>query len=118
MIYEEPGETPGTKRTITEGGLPALVGSDLELAREIRARILIEADDVLTRLRSDEIITAAQVDTDITSPRQVTGNQVHSAEIALNRLRNEMQSAWWIAQSDRSAGDILAESMKAATGHP
>jgi hypothetical protein len=120
MIYEEPGETPGTKRAITEGGLPPLIGADAELAqaREIRRRILVEADDVLTRLRSDEIITEAQVDTDIVSPRQVTVDQVHSAEYALNRLRNETQAVWWIAQSGRSAGDILAESMKAAANQP
>ena len=105
-------ETAGTKRSITEGGLPELVGSGADAAREIRTSILIDADDVMSRLRSDEIITEAQVDTDITSPRQVNPGQVHSAEAALNRLRGNTDAAWWLAQEGRTAGEIIAEMMQ------
>ena len=120
MIYEEPGETPGTKRTITHGGLPELRGAEAAMARaeEIRTRILVEADDVLTRLRSDEIMTEAQKDTDIVSPRQVSKEQVHSAEIALNKLRNQADADWWLTQAERSAGEILGEAMTAAATQP
>src|SRR4051794_34725006 len=88
-------ETDGNKRMITEGGLPELNGSpdDVEAARDVRSRILVDADDILTRLRSDETITDAQKDTAIVSPRQVTAQQVHSAEIALNRLRSQADAA-------------------------
>ena len=109
-------ETAGTKRSITEGGLPELVGSGADAAREIRTSILIDADDVMSRLRSDEIITEAQSDTDITSPRQVSPSQVHAAEAALNRLRGNTDAAWWLAQEARSAGDIIAEMMLEPTG--
>jgi len=113
MLFEPSEETPGTKRVITEGGLPELTGEAAERAsaREIRRRILIEGDDVLTRLRSDEIITEAQVDTAIVSPRQVDSGQVHAAEAALNRLRNVTDAAWWNARKSHAAGEILAEMM-------
>lgn len=106
-------ETEGTKRTITEAALPELTGSasDVAAALEIRSRILMEGDDVLTRLRSDEIITEAQKDTAIVSPRQVTSEQVHAAQAALNRLRGNADAAWWMAQAERSAGEILGEMM-------
>jgi hypothetical protein len=120
MIFEPVGESAGTKRAASEIGVPDLVGSDADVsqAEAIRSRILIEADDVLTRLRSDEIITEAQVDTDIVSPRQVTDQQVHAAEVALNRLRHKSEAAWWIAQQDASAGDILSELMLHPETHP
>ncbi len=113
MLFEPNEETPGTKRTITVGGLPELSGPDTDLASalEIRTRILVEGDDVLTRLRSDEIITEAQVDTAIVSPRQVNSEQVHAAEAALNRLRGITDAAWWSARKSRTAGEILADMM-------
>jgi len=119
MIYEEPGDTPGTKRTISQGGLPTLIGPQPDIARaqDIRTRILVEADDVLTRLRSDEIITDAQKDTAIVSPRQVNADQVRAAEIALNKVRGETDANWWILQANRSAGEILGELMT-GTGQP
>ena len=115
MLFEASDETPGTKRTMTEGGLPELNGDPAILANaaDIRTRILIEADDVLTRLRSDEIITEAQQDTAIVSPRQVTSEQVHAAEAALNRLRHETAAAWWAEQSSRTAGELLTTLMSA-----
>ena len=120
MLFEPSDETPGTKRAITEGGLPELSGAAAELAsaREIRTRILIEADDVLTRLRSDEIITEAQKDTAIVSPRQVNSDQVRAAEVALNRLRNHTDGGWWVAQASRSAGEILTEMMTNPAAQP
>jgi len=120
MIYEEPGETPGTKRVITEGGIPELMGTPEHKAKagEIRTRILVEADDVLTRLRSDQIITDAQKDTAIVSPRQVTSDQVVSAETALNRLRNQDSAEWWLAQDGKRAGEILADLMNEALRQP
>ncbi len=120
MIFESAGETPGTKRAITEGGLPHLTGSEHDVVRahEIRTRILIEADDVLTRLRSDEILTEAQLDTNITAPRTVEATQVHAAEAALNRLRGQPDAAWWVGQGSRSAGDILSEMMLNLDGQP
>ena len=119
MINEELRETAGTKQTITSAGLPAITGAETDFARaeEIRSRILLDADDVLSRLRSDQIITDAQQDTDIVSPRQVTKEQVHSAEIALNKLRGQADAGWWAAQSDRSAGEILGDLMAAAADH-
>jgi len=118
MLFEAVDETPGTKRTMTEGGLPDLVGiqSDIEQARTIRTEILTYADDVLTRLRSDEIITDAEKDTDIVSPRHVSSAQVHAAEAALNRLRSRSDASWWIGQSGRSAGEILSEMMAEGAG--
>src|SRR5436309_2736255 len=106
-------ETEGTKRTITAGGLPELSGdgADLAAALEVRTRILMEADDVLTRLRSDEILTEAERDTAIVSPRHVSDAQVHAAEAALNRLRARTDAAWWAAQSGRTAAEILGEMM-------
>ena len=109
MLFEAVDETDGTKRTITEGGLPPLTGSsaDLGTGSETRTRILVEADDILTRLRSDETITEAQQDTAIVSPRQVSREQVHAAEAALNRLRGNTDAAWWTAQASRSAAELL-----------
>ena len=120
MLFEALDETPGTKKTITEGGLPALVGAETEIgqAREVRSRILVEADDVLTRLRSDEIITEAQSDTAIVSPRQVSSDQVHAAEVALNRLRGQTDAAWWVANSGRTAGELLETLMISGSGQP
>lgn len=114
MLFEAVDETEGTKRTITAGGLPDLQGEigDRDRAAEIRTRILVEADDVLTRLRSDEILTEAQSDTAIVSPRQVNPAQVHAAETALNHVRRQADAAWWIAQSDRSAAEIIAALME------
>ena len=109
-------ETPAAKRVITEGGLPELVGSNVDAAKETRTQILIEADDVLTRLRSDEIITEAQADTDIVSPRQVSTGQVHAAEAALNRLRGNTDADWWLRQAGRGAGEILAAMMQEPAG--
>ena len=120
MIYEEFGETPGTKRTIAEGGLPKLDGTpeQNEQAEEIRTRLLVQSDEILSRLRSDQIMTEAQKDTAVISPRQVTSEQVHSAEVALNKLRNQTDAAWWLAQSDASASTLLADLMNAAVNHP
>ncbi len=67
-------------------------------------------------LCTDEIITEAQSDTDITSPRQVSPGHVHAAEAALNRLRGNTAAAWWLAQKARSAGEIIAEMMLEAKG--
>ncbi|HLJ55412.1 MAG TPA: hypothetical protein VKT77_10260 [Chthonomonadaceae bacterium] len=122
MLIETSDETPGTKEMIAEGGLPALTGSDadLPLAHEIRTRILVEADDVLTRLRSDAVITDAQTDTAIVSPRQVTPDQVHAAQAALGRLRGVTDADWWLAQRNRSASELLEEMMEepGAAGQP
>jgi hypothetical protein len=120
MLFEAVDETEGTKRTVTAGGLPELEGeiADRDRAAEIRNRILVEADDVLTRLRSDEIITEAQTDTAIVSPRQVNPAQVHAAEAALNRLRRHTDAAWWIAHADRSAADLLAVLMADPQSNP
>jgi hypothetical protein len=112
-IYQAPGESPATRRAVAEIGLPELsgAGDQVKRAEAVRARLLVDADDVMTRLRSDEIITEAQVDTAIVSPRQVSDDQVHAAEAALNRLRRVQDAAWWIEHGSRSAGDILAEFM-------
>lgn len=118
-MFDEPiEETPGNKRAIATVGLPPLSGTTTDVARanEIRTRILIEADDVLTRLRSDETITEAQLDTDIVSPRQVNTEQVHAAEVALNRLRSQTDAGWWLKQADATAGSLIGELM--AGGEP
>lgn len=113
MLFESTGESPGTQRAMTQAGLPELTGHPSELSRAdtIRTRILMEADDVMTRLRSDEIITEAQSDTYIVSPRQVTEGQVHAAEMALNRLRHEPNAAWWLTQELATAEQLLIQLM-------
>lgn len=118
MIYEEPGETPATKRAAAEIGLPGLNGTpeQIEQADEIRTRLLVEADDAMGLLRSDQIMTEAQKDTDVVSPRQVTIEQVRSAEVALNKLRNKTDAAWWLAQKNASAGTLLTDLMNEAAG--
>ncbi len=115
MIFEESeGETAGFKRQITHGGLQELKGSPEEIARaeEIRTRLLVEADDILTQLRSNPVLTASQVDTAIVAPEQVSEPQVNTTEAGLNRLRNRNDAAWWITNGARGARQLLDEALR------
>ena len=120
MLFESTGESPETQRAMTEAGLPELTGQSSEVSRahDIRTKILMEADDVLSRLRSDEIITESQSDTDIVSPRQVTDDQVHAAQMALNRIRHQSEAAWWIAHENETAAQILTRLMASPFDQP
>jgi hypothetical protein len=120
MLFESTGESPGTQRAMTQAGLPELTGepADVSRADAIRTRILMEADDVLTRLRSDEILTEAQSDTDITSPRQVSEDQVHAAQVALNKIRHQADAAWWISHEESTAEQLLSHLMTHPADQP
>ena len=117
MIFEEhPDETPGTKRDLAQGGLPTLTGTEAEIAQAdpIRTAILVEADDILTELRSNETLTEAQADTAVHAPEQVTPWQVKEAKVALNRLRNQAEASWWIAHRSDGARALLEEFIRSA----
>lgn len=115
-MFDRAEETPGAKRTVTHAGLPPLSGAAelAQQAEEIRMRILVEADDVLSRLRSDATQTVSEADTGPLTERHVTHDQVVSAQRALAHLRAETSSAWWIANESSSAGELLSNLMIAA----
>jgi len=120
MLFESTGESQGTQRAMTQAGLPELTGQPDEVGRAqaIRTRILMEADDVMTRLRSDEVITEAQSDTGIKAPRQVSEDQVHAAEMALNKVRHQTDAAWWIGHEGATAEQLLSRLMTNPTDQP
>ena len=109
---EEDG-TPQTQRAIraiTEAGLPPLRGGeeDIAAAHEIRLAKLIAADDILTQLRSDEQETELGHMAGAQPQAPVSKNEVRQEQIALNRLRHQDDAAWWLAQRDRTAQELLA----------
>ena len=106
-------QTPRSERSIravAEVGLPELTGSeqDVEAARETRARLLVEADDLLTEMRTNHILTEEQKDTAITVAQPITHAQVVQAQIALDRLRHKMEASWWLAHKNDGAAALLA----------
>lgn len=110
MIFEESeGETAGFKRQITHGGLPELKGSPEEITRaeEIRTRLLVEADDILTALRANLVMTESQVDTAVQPSEHVSEPQVVTAQAGLSRLRSRDEAAWWIQNAPQGARQLL-----------
>lgn len=106
-------ETNGTtegERSIEEivsgAELPELGGAPMEVraAAEIRKRILNEADDVLSAVRENEILSNQNRD-----PALLGGMAIVEAERALQRLRRQSSAAWWLAQERRSAQDVLVD---------
>jgi len=112
-IPPEEGGTPRTGRSIraiTEVGLPALRGTeeDIAAAMEIRLDKLIAADDLLTELRSDEQETELGPMAGAKPERPVSPEDVRRAQMALNRLRHQEDAAWWLANRDRTARELIA----------
>lgn len=96
-------------RAIAEVGVPDLKGTPDEVTRgrEIRLRFLVEADELLTRLRTNATLTQEQSDTAIVAPQQVRAEEVHVAQVALNRLRHQDNATWWIAHEEDRLDNLL-----------
>lgn len=112
-VPPESDATPRTERAmraITEAGLPGLRGAppDLEAASEVRLAKLMEADDVMTALRTAEQQTELGGDSAIQPETPVSDADVRAAQAALNRLRHQQDAAWWLAHQDRSARELMA----------
>ncbi len=104
--------TPRSKQAITEVGLPELQGSPEQVARgrDARTALLMKADDYLTELRTNGVLTDSQRDTDIVSPQQVSHEQVLSAQAALNDLRHLTDAEWWIVHAADPIEQLLQTS--------
>lgn len=111
---DETPRTPRSQEAATEAGLPALTGSGPEIAQAepIRTALLMDADDYLTELRTNQILTEEQQDTAVMPDQPVSAEQVRAAQMALNRLRHQTDAGWWIAHRDWGVCDLLAEMAK------
>lgn len=110
MIFEEsPDETPGTQKAVAQAGLLPLTGSAEAIAQAeaIRAQTLVDADNIITRMRSEEVLT--DTDSTIVHPTTapVTHEQVLATQAALNRLRHQTEADWWLQNGSRGAGALL-----------
>ena len=101
--------SPRAIRAVALVGVPELTGAeaDIAAAAPIRERLLIAADDYLTALRGDEILTTEQTDTAISVSRPVSAAEVLAAQKALNRLRHETDAAWWLARREATIEETL-----------
>lgn len=108
---DETPRSPDAIRAIALVGLPELTGaeSEISVAASIRERLLIEADDYMTALRGDAILTAEQADTAIEVTRRISGADVQAAQAALNRLRHETESAWWVTKQEATIEEVMRE---------
>jgi hypothetical protein len=108
---EEDGtpESERSIRAITEVGLPPLQGTeaDIAAATEIRLAKLIAADDLLTMLRSDHQETDLGHMAGMQPAKPVSVDDVKRAQVALNRLRHQDDAAWWLANRDRTAQELI-----------
>lgn len=97
---EEP-KAETTRENITEAALPDLVGAESEIAaaQEVRTRILMEADDLLSRLRAQERLY------ELPDRNAPPGIAVWVA--ALQALRGQEDAAWWLANRDAGARALL-----------
>ncbi|HZT41053.1 MAG TPA: hypothetical protein VFA07_02630 [Chthonomonadaceae bacterium] len=107
---DETPRTPRSQQAATEVGLPALVGMPEEIgqALEIRSDILMQADDYMTQLRANQILTEEQSDTAVVPDQPVTHEQVLAAQAALNRLRHQTDANWWIAHQQDDVVSLLS----------
>lgn len=107
---DETPRTPRSQLAATEAGVPELTGSPEEIghAEEVRAAILMQADDYMTQLRANQILTEEQSDTDVVPDQPVTHAQVLAAQAALNRLRHQTDANWWIAHRQDDLPSLLS----------
>jgi hypothetical protein len=106
------GGTPETERSIraiTEVGLPVLVGTpeDVDAAAVVRLDKLRAADDLLTELRVSEREGEVAHAVSVSSSPAVSVAEVQRAQEALNHLRHQQDAAWWLANRDRTARELL-----------
>ena len=89
--------------------LPALEGSAREvgLAEPVRLHKLVQADDVMSRLRENDILAKHDQD-----PSLVGGPTVRDAQEALGKLRHETSAQWWINHAEIPAADLLIERVR------
>jgi hypothetical protein len=111
-IPPEEGGTPHTPRSIraiTEVGLPALQGTeaDIAAASEIRLDKLSAADEVLTLLRTNQQETELGAQSANPPSIPVAESQVQVAQMALNTLRHQDAADWWLAHQDQTARQLL-----------
>ena len=108
---DETPRSPRTIRAVALLGVLPLEGSEAAIAAAtpLREARLIEADDLLTDLRTNAILTEEENDTAITAPQQITHAQVHTAQVALNRLRHQITAEWWIANQHKTTQQLLDE---------
>jgi len=112
-IPPEQDATPQTGRAIraiTEVGLPPLRGTEADIAAAAGIRLdrLIAADDLLTGMRTDEQETELGHMAGATPAKPVSPDDVRRAQTALNRLRHQDDAAWWLANGDRTAEELIA----------
>jgi len=91
-----------TQQNITQVGLPELTGTPEEIAQAgpIRTQLLMQADDLMSQLRSQE--RCAPLLPDDSPPPAIA-----EAEAGLQKLRNQMDAAWWITHQNDSARQLL-----------
>ena len=106
---DETPRSPRAIRAIALAGVPELAGTEADVAAAlpIRERLLIDADDFLSALRSNEILTEEQADTAISIPTPASPAEVLAAQQALNRLRHQTDAAWWIGRREATIKSAL-----------
>jgi hypothetical protein len=104
-VREHP-EDYSAEANITEAGLPALTGTEAEIAAAgpIRHAILMRADDEMSEIRATERLY------ELPSPTPPRGLPL--LEAALHRLRHQTGAAWWIAHRDDDLRSLLTTFMQ------